>query len=123
VISESDLDRDAIASAVAMKVAFGNVPENLRNKRVFRLSLDVLASGARTSEEFVIRLQSVLAEAAQAQGRIILFVDQLQEYAGARAATNGDSVRKGSHRSKSFADHWRRVARGPYASYIAPIRA
>jgi ATP-dependent Clp protease ATP-binding subunit ClpB len=111
VISESDLDREALASAVAMKLAFGDVPEGLRNKRVFRLSLDTLARDAKTSEEFVTRLQSVLDEAAQAQGRIILFVDQLQEYAGCPRRHNGDSVRKGSHRGKSFADHWRRIVR------------
>ena len=122
VISESDLDREAIASAVAMKIAFGNVPESLRNKRVFRLSLDTLARGAKTSEEFVIRLQSVLGEAAQAQGRIILFVDQLQEYAGARAATTATA----SVKEAIEASHLQIIGGASpeaYASYIAPDKS
>jgi|SRR6266850_297345 len=43
VVGESDLDRDAIACGVAMEIAFGDVPATLRNRRVFRLSLDALA--------------------------------------------------------------------------------
>src|SRR2546425_8241425 len=73
VISESDLDRDAIARGVAVKIAFGDVPDSLRGKRVFRLSLDALAKGAKTSDEFIKRVQSVFAEAAQANGKVILF--------------------------------------------------
>jgi hypothetical protein len=61
------------------------VPETLRNKRVFRLSIEALAKGAKSSDEFSARVQAVFAEAAQAEGRVILFVDQLNQYAGARA--------------------------------------
>src|SRR6266852_4206905 len=85
VVGESDLDRYAIACGVAMKIAFGDVPATLRNRRVFRLSLDALAKGARTSDEFAGRVAAVFAEAEQAEGRIVLFVDQLHQYAGARA--------------------------------------
>src|SRR3984893_8119310 len=73
VVGESDLDRDAIARGVAFRIAFGDVPETLRNKRVFRLSLDALAKGAKTSEEFESRVQIVFAEAEKADGQIILF--------------------------------------------------
>src|SRR6185369_16914516 len=85
VVSESDLDRDAIARAVAIKIAFGDVPEALRDKRVFRLSIDALAKGARSSDEFSARVQAVFVEAAKSEGRVILFVDQLNQYAGSRA--------------------------------------
>src|SRR5580765_4377843 len=85
VVSESDLDREAIARAIAIKIAFGDVPETLRDKRVFRLSIEALAKGAKSSDEFSARVQAVFAEAAQAEGRVILFVDQLNQYAGARA--------------------------------------
>jgi ATP-dependent Clp protease ATP-binding subunit ClpA len=68
-----------------MKIAFGDVPATLRNRRVFRLSLDALAKGARTSDEFAGRVAAVFAEAEQAESRIVLFVDQLHQYAGARA--------------------------------------
>ena len=118
VVGESDLDRDAIARGVAMKIAFGDVPENLRNKRVFRLSLDALAKGAKTSDEFVSRVQAVFAEAEAAQGRVILFVDQLHEYAG--NARDGDrlSHSQGRNRSESSPGYRRR---GPeaYSNYIA----
>jgi len=85
VVSESDLDREVIARTIAVKIAFGDVPETLRNKRVFRLSIEALAKGAKSSDEFSARVQAVFAEAAQAEGRVILFVDQLNQYAGARA--------------------------------------
>src|SRR6266404_3503396 len=85
VVGESDLDRDAIACGVAIKIALGDVPATLRNRRVFRLSLDALAKGARTSDEFAGRVEAVFAEAEQAEGRIVLFVDQLHQYAGMRA--------------------------------------
>src|SRR4051812_5503185 len=85
VVSESDLDRDAIASAVAIKIAFGDVPEALRDKRVFRLSIEALAKGAKTSDDFSARVQAVFAEAAKSEGRVILFVVQLNQYAGSLA--------------------------------------
>src|SRR6266550_4504105 len=85
VLGESDLDRDAIARGVASRIALGTVPDTLRNKRVFRLNIEALAKGAQTSEEFENRVQAVFAEAAQAEGKVILFVDQMHQYAGSRA--------------------------------------
>src|SRR2546423_3990769 len=84
LVGESGLDRETIARSVAAKIAFNNVPE-LRGKRVFRLSLDALANGARSTTEFTARVKSGFREAANADGRVILFIDQLQEYAGVRA--------------------------------------
>ena len=118
VVSESDLDRDAIARGVAIKVAFGDVPDSLRDKRVFRLSLDALAKGARTSDEFAARVQSVFAEAAQADGRVILFVDQLHQYAGAHATVIASAAVK----EAIEANHLRVIGGASpeaYASYIA----
>ena len=85
VIGESDLQRDAIARGVAVRIAQGEVPADLRTKRVFRLSLDALAKEAQTSAEFVARVQAVFAEAAESRNQVILFVDQLHQYAGGRA--------------------------------------
>src|SRR5437588_7874485 len=118
VVSESDLDRDAIARGVAIKVAFGDVPDSLRNKRVFRLSLDALAKGAKTSDEFVRRVQLVFAEAAQANGKVILFVDQLNQYAGSSATTTSAAA----VRDAIEANHLRIIGGASpqaYASYIA----
>ncbi|HEV8139680.1 MAG TPA: S8 family serine peptidase, partial [Pyrinomonadaceae bacterium] len=85
VLSESDVNRAAVARAVAMRIVAGDVPDTLRGKRALSLSLDSLAKGAKTSEQFEQRLQSVFAEVAEARNGIILFVDQLDQYAGARA--------------------------------------
>ncbi|HEY0348276.1 MAG TPA: S8 family serine peptidase, partial [Pyrinomonadaceae bacterium] len=118
LVSESDLDRDAIARGVATKIAFGDVPEGLRNKRVFRLNIDALAKGAKTSDEFVKRVQSVFAEAAQANGKVILFVDQLNQYAGSRATTIAAAAVKDAIES----NHLRIIGGASpqaYASYIA----
>src|SRR5260370_25213404 len=87
VVGEFDLDRNAIARGLAFRIAFGDVPESLRNKHVLSLSLDALAKDAGTSDEFASRVQTVFGEAAKADGQIILFVDQLHQYAGERATT------------------------------------
>src|SRR5205814_10394542 len=87
VIGESDADRGAIARAVAFRVIAGDVPENLRGKKVLSLSLDALAKGAKTSEQFEQRLQAVFAAAELARDEIILFVDQLHQYAGTDETT------------------------------------
>src|SRR6266436_7508351 len=118
VLCESDLDRDAIARGVATLIALGNVPETLRNKRVFRLSLEALARGAQTSAEFERRLQSVFFEAEQAQGEVILFVDQMHQYAGARAT----SVASATLRAALEANHFKVIGGATpeaYATYIA----
>jgi ATP-dependent Clp protease ATP-binding subunit ClpB len=117
VVGESDFDRDAIARGVALKIASGNVPDSLRGKRVFRLRLDALAKGAKTSEEFVSRVQAVFAEASQTADQIILFVDQLHQYAGTRAATTASATVKEAIQ----ANHLRiigGVSPAAYATYI-----
>ena len=85
LVGESDLDRNIVARGVALKLALGDAPDALRTRRVFSLRLDTLAKDAKTSDEFASRAKAVFAEVAQAQGQIILFVDQLDEYAGKRA--------------------------------------
>src|SRR5207245_3630398 len=83
-----------------------------------RLSLDALAKGARTSDEFAARVQSVFAEAAQSNGRVILFVDQLHQYAGAHATAIASAAVK-----EAIETNHLRIIGGAspeaYASYIA----
>ena len=118
VLGESDLDRDAIARGVAARIAFGNVPDTLRNKRVFRLSLEALARGAQTSAEFENRIQAVITETEQAQGQVILFVDQMHQYAGASATNVSSTTVKTALQRNQF-----KVIGGAspeaYANYIA----
>src|SRR5262249_44154894 len=87
-------------------------------KHVFRLRLEALAKDAKTSEEFVNRVQSVFAQAAQAEGQIVLFVDQLHEYAGAHAALSVSASLK-----EALENHRLQIMGGAspesYASYIA----
>jgi hypothetical protein len=94
------------------------VPESLRDKHVLSLSLDALAKGAGTSDEFASRVQSVFAEAAKADGQIILFVDHLHQYAGDRATT----VASAAVQAAIEANHVRVIGGASpeaYAQYIA----
>src|SRR5215831_4428458 len=118
VVGESDLDRDAIARAVAIRIALNEVPDVLRDKRVFRLSIEALAKGARNSDEFSNRVRTVFAEATTSEGRAILFVDQLNQYAGSRATMVASTAVKDA----LAANHLRIIGGASpeaYATYIA----
>src|SRR5260370_973078 len=122
VVSESDLDRDAIARGVAIKVAFGDVPESLRNKKVFGLSLEALAKDAKTTTEFQARVQAVFAETEAAKGQIVLFIDQLHQYARTRAT----SVASATIKAAIETNHVQVIggaAPEAYATYIAADEA
>src|SRR5262252_4707644 len=94
VIADAELEREAIARGVAISIARGEVPAELRGKRVLRLSLTALARDAGTSANFVSRVQAVFTEAAQARHEVILFVDELHQYAGSRAETSASAAVK-----------------------------
>src|SRR5690349_956712 len=94
LISDSDVNRAAVARTLAMRIVSGDAPETLRGKRVLSLNIDALARGAKTSEQFEQRLQSVFAEMAEAGNGIILFVDQLHQYAGSRATATANATIK-----------------------------
>src|SRR5216684_1758150 len=83
-----------IAAALAQRIVTGEVPESLRTKHLFSLSLDALVAHAKNSSEFTTRLQAVLAEVESADGQVILFVDQLHQFVGTYAAPiAADAVR------------------------------
>ncbi|HEV7398372.1 MAG TPA: S8 family serine peptidase, partial [Pyrinomonadaceae bacterium] len=67
------------------RIASGDVPVALQNKQVFSLNLNKLAAGVRDSDEFLARLQAVVADAASGNGQVILFVDQLHQFVGTYA--------------------------------------
>src|SRR5438874_3832847 len=118
LVGESDLDRNIIARGVALKMASGDVPDELRMARVFSLRIDKLAEGTETEAEFSRRVQGVFAEVAQSAGRIVLFVDQLQDYIGMRASANTSAaVREAIE--KNHLSIVGGVSTDAFASYIA----
>lgn len=77
LIGEPGVGKTAIAEGIAQRIATGDVPESLKNKKVLALDLGLLIAGAKYRGEFEERLKSVLKEIASANGGIILFIDEI----------------------------------------------
>ena len=86
LIGEPGVGKTAIVEGIARRIALGDVPDGLRNKRVVSLDLASLIAGAKYRGEFEDRLKAVLKEVSAAQGRIVLFIDELHTLVGAGAA-------------------------------------
>jgi ATP-dependent Clp protease ATP-binding subunit ClpB len=86
LIGDPGVGKTAIVEGIALRVAGGDVPESLRDKRVLSLDLGALVAGAKYRGEFEERLKAVLAEVTATEGRIILFIDELHTLVGAGAA-------------------------------------
>lgn len=86
LIGEPGVGKTAIVEGLARRIIAGDVPETLKNKTVYSLDLGALVAGAKFRGEFEERLKTVLAEIAKADGRIILFIDELHTVVGAGAA-------------------------------------
>ncbi|MCF7761321.1 MAG: AAA family ATPase, partial [Cephaloticoccus sp.] len=83
LIGEPGVGKTAIVEGLAQRILRGDVPEGLKDKTIFSLDMGALVAGAKYRGEFEERLKAVLAEIKQADGRIILFIDELHTIVGA----------------------------------------
>jgi ATP-dependent Clp protease ATP-binding subunit ClpB len=86
VIGEPGVGKTAIVEGIAHRIVNGDVPETLKSKRIISLDMGALIAGAKFRGEFEERLKAVIKEVIDAQGEIILFIDELHTLVGAGAA-------------------------------------
>ncbi|UCF73847.1 MAG: ATP-dependent chaperone ClpB [Deltaproteobacteria bacterium] len=86
LIGEPGVGKTAIAEGLAQRIVHGDIPETLKDKRVVALDMGALIAGAKYRGEFEDRLKAFLKEVTEAEGSIILFIDELHTLVGAGAA-------------------------------------
>ena len=83
LIGEPGVGKTAISEGIAIKIVDGNVPENLKSKKIYSLDMGSLIAGAKYQGEFEERLKGVVKEVVDSAGEIILFIDEIHTLVGA----------------------------------------
>jgi ATP-dependent Clp protease ATP-binding subunit ClpC len=86
IIGDAGVGKTAIAEGLAQRIVAGDVPENLKDKRVLALDMGAMVAGSKFRGEFEERLKAVMDEIKRAKGEVIVFIDEIHQVVGAGAA-------------------------------------